>query len=108
MAQWNAMPRREPPPLRSVGRALPLPWLALALALALPAAARAAAGGGVPRLAYVDPGSGSFILQAVVATLAGAVVVANTYWRRIKRFLGLSSGDPSDDEDEAVAPRDDD
>ena len=83
-------------------------WLALALGLALPASAAAEAAGGAPRLAYVDPGSGSFILQAVVATLAGAVVVANSYWRRIKRFLGLSSAEPSDEEDEAVAKRDDD
>ncbi len=95
MAQWIAMPRFAP-------------WLALALAFALPAAATAASSGGAPRLGYVDPGSGSFILQALVATLAGAVVVANSYWGRIKRFLGFSSAEPSDEEDEAVAPRDDD
>jgi hypothetical protein len=47
-------------------------------------------------LAYLDPGSGSFILQALIATLAGALVAANIYWQKIKSFLGLSS----DDDDE--------
>ncbi len=87
---------------------MPRSWLSLVLLLALPAAAAAEAGAGAPRLAYVDPGSGSFLLQAVVATLAGAVVIANSYWRRISRFLGRSSAAPGDEEDEAVAPRDDD
>ena len=106
------MPRCECPRVRSGTRTAPrarpaAPCLALALAFALPAAAAAEASG-VPHLAYVDPGSGSFILQAVVATLAGAVVVANSYWRSIKGFLGFSSAEPSDEEPEAVAPRDDD
>lgn len=87
---------------------MPRAFLALVPLIALPASAAAEAMAGSPRLAYVDPGSGSFLLQAVVATLAGAVVVANTYWRRIKRFLGLSSATPSDEEDETVSPRDDD
>ncbi|MBW1688713.1 MAG: hypothetical protein JRS35_27090 [Deltaproteobacteria bacterium] len=47
-------------------------------------------------LAYIDPGSGSFILQALIATLAGALVAVNIYWQKIKGFLGLSS----DDDDE--------
>jgi hypothetical protein len=54
----------------------------------------ASAAGGVadgPRLAYLDPGSGSFILQALVAMLAGAVVA----------ILGFSKTD-KDDQD---APR---
>ncbi len=42
------------------------------------------------RLAYLDPGAGSFILQALVATIAGAIVAINAYWTRIKRLLGLA------------------
>jgi hypothetical protein len=49
------------------------------------------------RLAYVDPGSGSFILQALVATLAGAAVAINAYWAKIKRFFGR--GTPEEDDD---------
>ena len=41
-------------------------------------------------LAYLDPGSGSFILQALIATLAGILVAVNIYWQKIKRFLGRS------------------
>jgi hypothetical protein len=47
-------------------------------------------------LAYIDPGSGSFVLQALIAALAGTLVAVNIYWQKIKRFLGLSS----DDDDE--------
>jgi multisubunit Na+/H+ antiporter MnhC subunit len=62
---------------------------ALGLVLADPAqAARVEA----QHLAYVDPGAGSFILQAVVAGIAGAAVAVSAYWRRIKRFLGIDSG----------------
>ena len=34
-------------------------------------------------LAYLDPGSGSMIAQAVVAGVAGAAVVGKVGWRRI-------------------------
>ena len=44
---------------------------------------------------YVDPGSGSFVLQAVVAALAGVVVTVNHYWQRIRAFFGRTS--PNDE-----------
>jgi hypothetical protein len=34
-------------------------------------------------LAYLDAGSGSLIVQAIVAGTAGAVVAVKLYWRRI-------------------------
>lgn len=34
-------------------------------------------------VAYLDPGSGSMVTQAVVAGVAGAAVVAKVGWRRI-------------------------
>jgi hypothetical protein len=37
----------------------------------------------VRQLAYLDAGSGSLIVQAVVAGAAGLVVAAKLYWRRI-------------------------
>ena len=63
---------------------------ALAQALAIGAPEEAA------KLAYVDPGSGSFILQALVATLAGAAVVINAYWRKIKQILGIGARERDD------------
>ena len=40
-------------------------------------------------LAYLDPGSGSLLLQGLVAGVASAAVVARLYWRRAKRFLRI-------------------
>jgi hypothetical protein len=58
-------------------------------------------------LAYIDPGSGSFILQAIIATLAGTLVAVNIYWQKIKRFLGLSrDGDDEQERSESSSPRD--
>jgi hypothetical protein len=51
--------------------------------------------GGAPseglNLAYLDPGAGSFVVQAVVATIAGIAVAMRAYWSRIKAFLGKDS-----------------
>ena len=38
-------------------------------------------------LAYLDPGSGSFILQLLIATLLGALFIMKTYWQRIVTFF---------------------
>jgi len=56
------------------------------------------------RVAYLDPGTGSLILQALVAALAGAVVVITSYWQKIRAFFRRSSrnSEPSD-----TAPSDD-
>jgi hypothetical protein len=47
-------------------------------------------------LAYLDPGSGSLLLQALVGGVAGAAVFAKMYWRRAKRFLRLERDEPGD------------
>jgi hypothetical protein len=39
-------------------------------------------------LAYIDPGTGSIILQAIAAAVAGAAIAAKFYWHRILRFFG--------------------
>jgi hypothetical protein len=44
-------------------------------------------------LAYLDPGSGSMILQAVVGGVAAAGVMAKLYWRRLLGFLGVRKKD---------------
>ena len=79
------------------GRAL---GIAIATAVAFgPAVAQAFAIGapeGTAKLAYVDPGSGSFILQALVATLAGVAVVINAYWGKIKKLLGIGAAKEDD------------
>jgi hypothetical protein len=50
-----------------------------------------------PLLAYVDPGAGSFLLQAILAAMAGIIVTVNLYWNKIKTLLGI--GTKPDDSD---------
>jgi hypothetical protein len=42
-------------------------------------------------LAYLDPGAGSMVVQAVVAGLAGVAVVAKLGWRRLTSRIPPSS-----------------
>ena len=36
--------------------------------------------------AYIDPGTGSMMLQAVLAAVVGSAVVIKVFWERIKSF----------------------
>ena len=40
-----------------------------------------------PAAAYLDPGTGSIILQGALAAIAGAIVVLKLYWMRLKSFI---------------------
>lgn len=51
-----------------------------------------------PLVAYMDPGSGSLLLQLVLGGLAGAAVALKLFWSRIKEFFGR--GDSSEKEEE--------
>jgi hypothetical protein len=48
-------------------------------------------------LPYLDPGSGSFIIQIAIAALLGLGVAIRASWSRIKKFFGMKS--KSEDED---------
>ena len=48
-------------------------------------------------LAYLDPGSGSMILQILAGGVAAVGVAAKMYWRRLTRFLRLRRDMPEDD-----------
>jgi hypothetical protein len=37
---------------------------------------------------YIDPGTGSLIIQAAIAALAGGVYLIKVFWNRIKGFFG--------------------
>ena len=41
--------------------------------------------------AYIDPGTGSILLQGLLAGIAVALGVARTYWQRIKAFFSRSA-----------------
>ncbi|MDH3227746.1 MAG: hypothetical protein OEM67_11760 [Thermoleophilia bacterium] len=48
--------------------------------------------------AYIDPGSGSFFVQMLLAGLLGAGMAIKAYWGRIRSFFGFKSTPPPDDE----------
>ena len=37
--------------------------------------------------AYLDPGTGSIILQAIIAFFAGATAFVSLYWRKFKNYI---------------------
>jgi drug/metabolite transporter (DMT)-like permease len=37
--------------------------------------------------AYLDPGSGSYIFQLLLAALVGALFAVRIYWKRIRTFF---------------------
>ncbi len=39
--------------------------------------------------AYIDPGSGSIILQALIAALAAGTVFIKIYWHKLLVLLGI-------------------
>lgn len=47
-----------------------------------------------PAYAYLDPGTGSMILQMILGGVAGILVVGKLYWQRIKEFFGEKSKHP--------------
>ena len=56
-------------------------------------------------LIYLDPGSGSFLIQLLIAGLAGAGLAIAISWGRIKRFFKKNkqvdvSKDVDEDEDD--------
>lgn len=55
---------------------------------------------GLP-LAYLDPGTGMVLLQAILGLFMGIAVAVGVWWRRLKAFVGRMFGRgvvPKDDE----------
>ena len=48
--------------------------------------------------AYLDPGAGSMILQALAGGVAGLVVFGRLYWGRLKRIFRVGRADSNPDE----------
>jgi len=50
-----------------------------------------------PAWAYLDPGTGSMMLQLLLGGIAGAMVVGKLYWHRFRGFVtSRFSGKPGD------------
>lgn len=46
--------------------------------------------------AYLDPGTGSFIIQGIIGAVVGGAFVIKLYWKRVKAAL---TGKPIEEED---------
>ena len=57
--------------------------------------------------AYLDPGTGSMIFQAIVAVIAGAAFGIKVYWRRLKTFFGGRTAEAVSSQDEGESSDDD-
>ena len=56
---------------------------------------------------YLDPGSGSFLIQLLIAAIAGASIAIGANWSKIKRLLGkkkskVETNEEEDDDDNDV------
>ena len=50
-------------------------------------------------LPYLDPGSGSFIIQIAIAVLLGLGVALRASWSKIKTFFGIKPKPAEEDDD---------
>lgn len=49
---------------------------------------------------YLDPGSGSILIQMLIAALLGTGIFVRSQWARIKKILGIKSQNQENDDDE--------
>jgi hypothetical protein len=51
-------------------------------------------------MAYLDPGSGSFLIQILIALALGSALAIRTFWGRIKAFFAKLLGREISEEEE--------
>lgn len=52
-----------------------------------------------PAHAYIDPGSGSMLLQLLLGGVAGLALALKLFWRRILSIFGARSGEDKETSD---------
>ncbi len=77
-SDWKSSPRR---------RLAPRALIAAVALILLP----------TPALAYIDPGTGSFVIQGIIAAVVGASLVIKMFWHRIKSVF---TGKPTTEDDD--------
>ena len=50
-------------------------------------------------LAYLDPGTGSMLVQLLVGGVAAAAVAVKLYWYRLLRLLRIRKDEPEPDQE---------
>jgi len=51
-----------------------------------------------PAFAYLDPGTGSMLLQVILGGIAAVGVAIKLFWHKIRVAIGLGKGDAAEDE----------
>jgi hypothetical protein len=51
-------------------------------------------------LPYLDPGSGSFLIQLLIAALLGLAVAVRASWSKIKGWFGIKPQPKADEDDD--------
>ena len=51
-------------------------------------------------LPYLDPGSGSILIQMLIAALLGTGIFIRMQWARIKKWFGIKPQTEEDDDEE--------
>lgn len=60
----------------------------------------------IPAHAYLDPGTGSLLLQGAIAAIAAGVFTVKTYWYRIRAFIKGEKWQPPElDDDDLTETR---
>ena len=49
-------------------------------------------------IAYLDPGTGSMLLQVILGGIAAVGVAIKLYWHKLRAKFGMSKKDPTEDE----------
>jgi hypothetical protein len=50
---------------------------------------------------YIDPGTGSYVIQVILAALVGVPLAVGIFWKKIKTFFGkLFSRDKKEEKEE--------
>ena len=52
--------------------------------------------------AYLDPGTGSILLQVLIGGVAGLGVIVKLYWHRLRGLLGMNKRDAREERPPAV------
>ena len=53
-----------------------------------------------PAFAYLDPGTGSMLLQVILGGIAAVGVALKLFWHKIRVAVGLSKKQPAEDEND--------
>ena len=56
----------------------------------------------LPACGYIDPGTGSLIIQSIIGAIAAIGITMELYWHKLKVFLASKqpkAEDPSDEDD---------